>query len=124
MAFILADQRGNDVGESFRLYQEYLRANESFFPKSAYALATSDWYWDFTISGCPQDGWLQRLLINETAERNRTVEITIELLGPYHDGVIEFHYPKVYGYRLEARDPKMGHRDWRFDEFRLDNLGN
>jgi hypothetical protein len=125
MAFILAEQRKDDVVEAFRFYKEYLRANESSFPKSAYALATSDWYWDFTLSGCPHDGWLKSLVITEPSEglrqEVRTVEMTMELLGPYHDGVIEFHYPRVYGYRMESRGLETGHHDWLYDEFRVDN---
>jgi hypothetical protein len=128
MPFILSEQRGQDVDEAFRLYKDYLQLNEGLFPKSAYALATSEWYWDFTISGCPHDGWLKSLTINEpatgTRQENRTVEIKIELLSPYHDGVIEFHYPKVFGYRFNALDLEMGHRDWRYDEFRIDDSGN
>lgn len=127
MVFILTEQRKKDVVEAFGLYQEYLRANEAAFPQSAYALATSDWYWDPTRSGCPHDGWLKRFLITEPVEvsctTDRSVEITIELLGPYHDGVIEFRYPTVYGYQMEARDLEMGHCDWHYDEFRINSSG-
>lgn len=128
MTFILQEQREKDVEESFRLYREYLRANESSFPRSAYRLATSNWYWDPTFRGCPHDGWLKTLTINEPAtgsrQENRTVEIRIELLGPYHDGVIEFFYPRVFGYQLEAVSLDGGHRDWVYDELRMDERGN
>ena len=127
MAFILAEQREKDVAEAFRLYREYLRTNEASFPKSAYALAMSDWYWDVSLSGCPHDAWLKNLVVTETSEgprqEIRAVEMTIELLGPYHDGVIEFHYPGVSGYQMESRGLEMGHRDWLYDEFRIDERG-
>lgn len=128
MTFILAAERENDPVEAFRLYREYLRTNQASFPESAYALATSDWYGDFTTSGCPHGGWLKNLIITEpsdgTREEKRTVEITIELLGPYHDGVIQFRYPRVYGYQMGAHDLAMGHCDWRYDELRIDSSGN
>ncbi|HKX83413.1 MAG TPA: hypothetical protein VJL58_04260, partial [Pyrinomonadaceae bacterium] len=53
----------------------------------------------------------------------RTVEIRIELLGAYHDGKILLRYPKVFGYELNARMLDEGHRDWRYDEFRVNDDG-
>jgi hypothetical protein len=49
--------------------------------------------------------------------------MTIRLLGAYHDGYIEFHYPTVFEYRLLAGTLGQGHGDWRYDEFRLDEQG-
>ena len=46
MAFILSDQRATDVEAAFRRYGEYLERRRPDFPRGAYSLATSDWYYD------------------------------------------------------------------------------
>ncbi|MBI2836878.1 MAG: hypothetical protein HYX75_01060 [Acidobacteria bacterium] len=49
--------------------------------------------------------------------------ITIKLLGAYHDGTIDFHYPRVFEYKLCSASLTGGHRDWRYAEFRLTDEG-
>lgn len=125
--FILAAQRDEDPTGSFRRYREYLKENEGRFPKAAYSLATSDWYYDFRRHECPHDAWLERAKIEEpaTGERHehRAVTITIKLLGAYHDGIIEIRYPRVFEYRFNSVALDGGHRDWRYDEFRVNDAG-
>jgi hypothetical protein len=124
--FILDAQR--ELGSAaFAKYRQYLEANRERFPKSAYALASSDWYFDFRNHQCPHDAWLESVKIDEPSSgdrhERRTVAITVKLLGAYHDGTIEFHYPQVYEYRLNSGPLDDGHRDWRYDELRLNDAG-
>ena len=49
--------------------------------------------------------------------------ITIRLLGAYHDGNIELHYPRVFEYQFDSPGIEGGHRNWRYDELRVDTLG-
>ncbi len=49
----------------------------------------------------------------------RSVTIRIRLLGAYHDGFIELYYPQVFRYSFDSFDITRGHRNWRYDEFRL-----
>ncbi len=125
--FILANQRDSDVEGAFNRYNEYLMKNSHRFPGSALALATSDWYFDFSSHEAPHDSWLEYVQVFEssTGERNelRTTSIRIRLLGAYHDGYIEFYYPAVFEYRFAAGIVEKGHGDWRYDEFRLDEEG-
>ncbi len=130
MAFILSAQR--DAGyeamtAGFRAYDAYLTEHRDRFPPSAYQLATSDWYFDFGDHRCPHDAWLEEVRVEEpaTGERSerRTVRIRCRLLGAYHDGHIELHYPRVYRYELGLRNAERGHHDWRYDEFRLSEDG-
>jgi hypothetical protein len=125
--FILAAERDNDIQSAFARYVEYLKANQHRFPPSAYALATSDWYFGFSSHQAPHDSWLESLTIGETStgDRNeiRTASITTRLLGAYQDGYIEFQYANVSEYRLAAKNLRQGHGDWRYDEFRLDDRG-
>jgi hypothetical protein len=54
----------------------------------------------------------------------RTVAITVRLLGAYHDGIIEMHYPRVFEYCFNSTSLDRGHRDWRYDEFRVSDEGH
>jgi hypothetical protein len=125
--FILEEQRNKDLIASFRQYRKYLVDNCDRFPSTAYALATSDWYFDFQRHECPHDAWLEYARVDErsTGENHevRSVAITISLLGAYHDGTIEIHYPKVFEYRFNSFALDGGHHDWRYDEFRLNERG-
>lgn len=125
--FILDAQRHSDPA-AFAKYRHYLEANRERFPKSAYTLATSDWYMNFHYHQCPHDAWLEWVKIDEpsSGERHeiRTVAITIKLLGAYHDGIIEIHYPQVFEYRLNSGPLNGGHLDWHYDEFRLNDDGH
>lgn len=128
MPFILSEQRDEDVGNAFRRYRDYLAKHRRLFPRSAYALATSDWYFDFDDRRCPHDAWLEHVLISEPSaggrHQYRKVAITITLLGAYHDKRLIFTYPTVHSYRLMHDDVGLGHRDWRYDEFRVSETGH
>ena len=126
MTFILANQR--DDPTSFERYRAYLERNRSRFSRGAYELACSSWYYDFRDHRCPHDGWLESLVIRErtnaAAEGERSVSIEVKLLGAYHDGYIVFTYPEVFSYDFGLHDGQGGHRDWRYDEFRLSDGGH
>ena len=128
--FIMAAERdrATDVGKSFRAYQQYLTANARCFPQSAFTLATSSWYYDASDHRCPHDGWLEELRIEEpaTGERlaQRIITFRVRLLGAFHDGHIDLYYPRVFGYQLALESGEGGHRDWRYDEFRVNDKGH
>lgn len=127
MTYILSNQRDDDVVGAFARYGAYLEEHRDSFPPSAYALATSEWYYNFKDHCCPHDAWLEELVLSEPArgERQeiRTVSLRIRLLGAYHDGHVELHYPRVFRYSLGLADGAQGHRDWRYDEFRVSERG-
>ena len=98
MAFILAaDGRDADVGGAFHRYQEYLQSLRDVFPLSAYALATSDWYFNFTDHRCPHDAWLETFSLSEASSANggkqRSLSVNVRLLGAYHDGYMSCVIP-------------------------------
>ncbi len=125
--FILSEHRDVDIRKAFSRYARHLKVNRKRFPPSAYALATSEWYFDFSKHKCPHDAWLESVVIQELASGKRHEErqtaITIRLLGAYHDGFIQLHYPQVYGYQLTGAFVDGGHKDWRYDELRVDRQG-
>jgi hypothetical protein len=130
VTFILAAERhpspdtGPDaVTRGFAAYRRYLESHRDQFPVSAFALATSGWYFDFSDHRCPHDAWLEAVCVEEPAtgerQERRVVSIRIRLLGAYHDGHIELYYPRVWKYVFELTDGDHGHRDWQYDEFRV-----
>ena len=129
MAFILAaDGRDADIPGSFRRYKDYLQSLRDVFPSLAFALATSDWYFNFTDHRCPHDAWLETLSLYELpagdGSRERSLSLNVRLLGAYHDGHIELRYTNVLRYELSMSDVEHGHRDWRYDELRMSDRGH
>lgn len=127
--FLLAkDGRDENAVGAFRRYREYVRSHEGIFPPGAFALATSDWYFDPRFHRCPHDAWLESLHLSEPASgdrrERRSTALTLRLLGAYHDGYIELHYPRLVSYTLKSNNSGNGHGDWRYDEFRLSDRGN
>ena len=128
--FILSAERDApdaEAEECFQRYAVYLAQNGERFPPGAYALATSKWFYSFSDHRGPHDAWLVSVTIEEPAtgarQEQRSVAIRVRLLGAYHDGHIELYYPRVYRYSLELFRGDQGHRDWRYDEFRLNEAG-
>src|SRR5262245_26021851 len=127
MPFLLAGQRDADVTEAFRRYRQYLEQERLRFPSGAFALATSDWYFDFSDHRCPHDAWLEHLVLHETGQgerrQDRTVALSVELLVAYHDLLLTFEYRGVRSYSMESVALAGGHMDWRYDEFRVAESG-
>jgi hypothetical protein len=129
VAYILTAQLEDEqTGDSaFERYQEYLASVRDQMPPRAYTLATSTWYFDSRDHRAPHDAWLESARVVEDARpgqpRQRSVRIELRLLGAYHDGIIELHYDDVSRYRIDLAPHESeaghGHRDWRYDEFRL-----
>lgn len=111
----------------FAAYQQYLQANKDRFPPSAFAFAIAPWHYDISDSRCPHDSWVEELIISEPARgersENRWLEISVRLLGAYHNGHLELRYVDVKSYHLdvpaETVRPFIGHGDWLLDEVRL-----
>lgn len=128
MSFILSAQRDDDVVQAFEGYRSYLQSVRQALPDSVFSLASSDWYFSFNDHRCPHDAWLESVTISEPSSDERheilSTSIRIRLLGAYHDGFIEFFYPNVVDYRLAASECSDGHKEWRYDEFRLSERGH
>src|SRR5262249_9383676 len=99
--------------------------NRSRFPASAYALVSSDWYFNSTAHRCPHDARLLDLHVAEHEESDEsTASIQISLQSAYQDGRIVLRYPRVFRYSLDFSDASLGHSDWRYDEFRVAESGH
>jgi hypothetical protein len=140
MAFIvesipLPPDTHTELSALFERYYSYLKSVREDMPQNAYSFAIADWHYDHSDPRCPHDGWLETLIVKEpsSGERSelREVEIRVELLGAFHDGLIELTYPGVRSYLLQgprnldrSAGLSEGHGDWMIDEVRLSDKGN
>jgi hypothetical protein len=129
MVFILAtDGRDEDGNDGFQPYQEYLERVRDAFPRSAYEIATYDWYFSCNDQRGPHDAWLETFELRESSTGRqgeiRTLSLLVRLLGCHHDRYIQLRYPKVFSYNLKLGDGDHGQRDWRYDELRLSERGH
>jgi hypothetical protein len=67
MAYILTEQLHDEAtGDSaFARYQAYIASVRDRLPQGAYALATSDWYYDSGDHRAPHDARLEAATIGE-----------------------------------------------------------
>lgn len=128
MAYILSENRAGSRHEferAFQRYREHLHAARTRFPPSAYAIATSDWYYSLSDPRSPHDAWLTECRLIERPRdvdvQTRIVDISVRLLNGRHDRYLDFFYTGVSSYNLKISDGDLGHRDWRYDEFRLND---
>jgi hypothetical protein len=119
-----------DAARAFARYRDYLAAEAHRFPPHALALATADWYFLSDDHRCPHDAWLQHVRLTEVGrgkgQQRRRDRLRIQLLGAYHDMILTFTYKAVIRYVLRGDDLRssLGHADWRYDEFRVNNEGH
>ncbi len=106
--------------------KEYLDKIAPDLPDSARQFAMTDW--SKNPSGALHDSWLEELKIDElsTGDRRQTrvKQITLRLLGSWHDGYIELRYEDVDRYSLQMakediRNADIGHGDLLRDEIQL-----
>jgi len=129
VAYILSENRTggvSDVERAFRRYREHLQESRSRFPPSAYAVATSEWYYSLSDARSPHDAWLveSRLIERPTSDADvlaRVLDMNVRLVNGAHDRYLNFSYTGVTSYSLQVSDTAAGHRDWRYDEFRLND---
>jgi hypothetical protein len=115
-------------------YRAYLERVAARFPPGAYAFATASWHYDPSDHKCPHDAWVDSVGVVERGTGSRAevreVDMTIRLLGAYHDGFLVLRYVGVCGYAMEALDTgtgthrQRGHGDWLVDEITLTPDGN
>jgi hypothetical protein len=126
--FIL--DRDGRTESGFARYLEYVERNESRFPPGALGLVRSNWYYGFTDHRAPHDSRLESATMVEQPTdlsapwSDRAVSLVIRLRGAYDDGEITLRYPRLFSCHLDSFAIDEGHRDWRYDELRLDDRGH
>jgi len=135
MAFILIKDRPENSPEEWeagsKAYQNYLESIKDRLPISAYEFATAPWHFNPESHEDPHDAWLEVATIVEPSSgdrsQNRSIDISVRLLGSYHDCHIELTYSEVQSYTMIANPDRRkvgeGHGDWLYDEIRLSERG-
>lgn len=75
-------------------------------PEHLYAFASDKGHFDLTARSSLHDAWLESLTVREEASGSRNevrrLEVSICLLGPYHDRLIHLRYSGVERYLFDA----------------------
>ncbi len=101
-------------------YQRHLDAISPKLPDVARSFISTPWYYDFNHHDCPHDSWLMDLSLKVGVKCNddRTLDLTLNLLGAYHDRILIFHYRNVTfcGFEIQKQG-RHNTGDWLRDEF-------
>lgn len=113
----------NAVVEANTRYQKYLSDNKHRFPLSAFEFASAEWHHNFRDHKALHDSWLVDVSIQESdSKENRVTDITLKLLGAYHDGHMFIKYSNVKSYQIGSSTSK--HTSIDRDEVRLSENGH
>ena len=108
---------------NFDKYFSYIKTIKNNLPKNVFTFASNWKYYSLESHSSLHDSWLERLSIeekNKRDEQDRTANITVLLLGAYHDRLISLEYLDVHYYLIEGilLDTR-GHGDILIHEIRL-----
>lgn len=117
-------------GIDFTRYFAYITTIRGKIPEHVFCFASDSRYFDLSSQSSLHDSWLESLTIREVAhgERKeiRRMEVSICLLGPFHDRRIHLHYRGVthYTFRASSHDgderlDQTAHGDLITHEIRL-----
>ncbi|HMW02814.1 MAG TPA: hypothetical protein PLL06_16100 [Acidobacteriota bacterium] len=119
--------------EQWKAYHHHLQQIAKKLRPATREFALAEWHYDPTDHRCPHDAWLEGITLREIAgdedKQHRRLQLSIRLLGAYHDGYLELTYDGVISYCLDfpAIDlrsrPNQGHGDWLVDEIRFSDRG-
>lgn len=117
--------------EALLNYRKYINDIENKLPLTVVNLVKSDWYFNARDSRCPKDGWVVKQLIKNdysVVKREKLPsEFELELLGSYHDCLLNFTYKSVLKLEVQGCAGSLMDKDydpWRIDEFSIDEGGN
>ncbi len=132
MKYIL---NGSCDGIDFGAFEAYLATVKLDLPTNVYAFASNSDHFDLTSKSALHDAWMVSTSIAEIAtgacQENRATEITIKLLGAWHDRHIFLRYREVSRYvfdsprrTTEREGNQTSHGDLMTHEVRLASAGS
>lgn len=112
-------------------YSRYIQAIRDQLPPHIFAFASDSSYFDLDSSGTLHDAWFESLTVREVASGDRsemrTLEVSLCLLGSYHDRRIHLQYAGVSRYAVTGPNGDQiehtVHGDLITQEVRLANSG-
>jgi hypothetical protein len=120
------------LGIDFDRYKRYVDSIRDKLPPHIYAFAANTEHFNLTSHSSLHDSWIERLTMKETPNvaADRTLDIDLRLLGPFHDRRIHLRYTDVSQYSLSAppkyEEPRfrsVWHGDLITHEIRLGHNG-
>ncbi|WKD48428.1 hypothetical protein [Microbulbifer spongiae] len=105
---------------AYENYRKYLEENKSRFSDAAYQFAMEHWANDPNDHKALHDSWLEDFTIEERGinKDERCVNVTLKMLGAYHDGYIVVSYLGVTRYSFSHMGCHSGHGDYYRGEIR------
>jgi len=112
--------------QALRDYEIHLKTIAAKLPEPTKAFVMAPWYGDPTHHDCPHDAWLMNLALDATAsaDKDRRLDLTLTLLGAFHDRVLTFKYFNVTECNFKIKKHgKHNTGDWLNDEFDIIDQG-
>jgi hypothetical protein len=117
----------DDLGRAWQAYHGYIESERHRLPAEVVEFALATWHYDPQDHRSLHDSWIEHLIVREqpaSEPGRRQLEIVIQLLGPYHDGITTLHYSDVRQYEVSwpfatAGNSRDGHGDWLTDEIHV-----
>lgn len=114
-----------DAAAAWKGYESYLLSLKGRLPSETYEFAIADWHYDPRDRRCPHDAWVENFELAEISSgprsEIRSLQLTVTLLGAYHDGNIKIEYRDVASCNVATKGGKHG--DWLYDEVRISDCG-
>lgn len=107
-------------------YNQHLQKIISDLPGQTRAFAIAPWYHDPKSHDCPHDAWLMDLGLEAKTVRDedRAMNLTMTLLGAYHDRILTFKYTNVTECNFEIlKTGTQNVGDWLNDELDIVERG-
>jgi len=126
MMYVTYDSK---IGWDYRRYFSYIESVRDSMSDALYKFASSIENYDLTNKNSLHDSWLEEVSIVEDSgiQRGRSVRITANYLGAFHDRRIIIRYAGVEEYEImmtrERRGSRVAHRDVLVHEVRVADAG-
>lgn len=124
--FVDPNSSGNlkKTERAFVDYIEYMKSNNRRLPLEAFEFVVNDWHYNSRHHRSLHDSWLNEFSLTEKegsqGKQDRSICLTIELLGPFHDGSTTVTYADVSNYRIDligkSSKGNRAHGDLLIDE--------
>lgn len=128
MFILTKDRPENSLDEWKRCWEQYaqhLRGIQNALPSATREFAEAPWHYDHLDHRAPHDAWVRSVNVADQGLAESTsrgaIEISISLLGAYHDRVLTLEYVGVE--RHDIISGAGGYGDWLYDEIRLSQQG-
>ena len=112
--------------QSCKAYEAHLNEIAPKLPEATRTFVLAPWYHNWNHHDCPHDSWLMDFTLKAAVknDEDRTLDLTLNLLGAYHDRILTFNYRNVTlcGFEIQ-KQRRQNTGDWLYDEFDVFEYG-